>query len=182
MPESQRKRVGARPQSARPHREQSRICNLQTLLVRPWFESHPHCQISISSFAQNKKFYRGNIGQYVVERGMKLSLYRRHRRDCKAAHPEEFQFREFDERKKGWKRCMPGIYFGNSRRLLPPPKHRTMGVAFCLVTGSLQQLDGRTAIFVGRKGHAPDVGEQGRVGADSIFSRLRDFLSHNRTR
>lgn len=34
-----------------------------------------------------------------------LSLYRRHRRDCKAHHPEEFKSGEFDERKKGWKRC-----------------------------------------------------------------------------
>src|ERR1035438_3284940 len=36
---------------------------------------------------------------------MALSLYRRHRRDCKSRHPEEFRSGEFDERKKGWKRC-----------------------------------------------------------------------------
>jgi integrase len=36
---------------------------------------------------------------------MALSLYRRHRRDCKADHPEELRSSEYDERKKGWKRC-----------------------------------------------------------------------------
>jgi integrase len=52
---------------------------------------------------------------------MKLSLYRRHRRDCKAGHPEEFHSGEFDERKKGWKRCAcpifaSGTLAGHSRR------------------------------------------------------------------
>jgi hypothetical protein len=41
---------------------------------------------------------------------MALSLYRRHRRDCKAGHPEEFHSGEFDERKKGWKRCACPIF------------------------------------------------------------------------
>jgi site-specific recombinase XerD len=34
-----------------------------------------------------------------------LALYRRHRRDCKAGHAEELRSSEYDERKKGWKRC-----------------------------------------------------------------------------
>src|ERR1039457_4777563 len=41
---------------------------------------------------------------------MALNLYRRHRRDCKAGHPEEFRTGEFDERKKGWKRCACPIF------------------------------------------------------------------------
>ncbi len=36
---------------------------------------------------------------------MALALYRRHRRECKAGHPEESRTSEYDERKKGWKRC-----------------------------------------------------------------------------
>jgi integrase len=36
---------------------------------------------------------------------MALALYRRHRRDCKAGHPEQLHSSEHDERKKGWKRC-----------------------------------------------------------------------------
>jgi integrase len=52
---------------------------------------------------------------------MPLSLYRRHRRDCKSGHPEEFHSGEFDERKKGWKRCAcpifaSGTLAGRSRR------------------------------------------------------------------
>jgi|SRR5450432_3409907 hypothetical protein len=36
---------------------------------------------------------------------MAVNLYRRHRRDCKSGHREEHLSSEFDERKKGWKRC-----------------------------------------------------------------------------
>lgn len=36
---------------------------------------------------------------------MGLALYRRHRRECKAGHPEELRSSEYDERRKGWKRC-----------------------------------------------------------------------------
>lgn len=36
---------------------------------------------------------------------MALSLYRRHRRECKAGHPEQYLSTEFEERKRGWKRC-----------------------------------------------------------------------------
>ena len=36
---------------------------------------------------------------------MGLALYRRHRRECKAGHQEELRSSEYDERRKGWKRC-----------------------------------------------------------------------------
>src|SRR2546426_2420796 len=36
---------------------------------------------------------------------MPLNLYRRHRQGCEAGYPEESRSGEFDERKKGWKRC-----------------------------------------------------------------------------
>jgi len=39
-----------------------------------------------------------------------LALYRRHRRDCKSGHPEELRTSEYDERKKGWKRCECPIF------------------------------------------------------------------------
>jgi integrase len=41
---------------------------------------------------------------------MALSLYRRHRRDCKAGHTEELHTCEFEERKKGWKHCACTIF------------------------------------------------------------------------
>jgi len=34
-----------------------------------------------------------------------LHVYRRHRRDCKAGHPEDSLSSEFEERRKGWRRC-----------------------------------------------------------------------------
>jgi hypothetical protein len=36
---------------------------------------------------------------------MPLSLYRRHRQECEAGHSEESRSGEFEERKKGWKKC-----------------------------------------------------------------------------
>src|SRR5579872_6702031 len=45
---------------------------------------------------------------------MALALYRRHRRDCKAGHPEESRTSEYDERKKGWKRCECPIFLSGT--------------------------------------------------------------------
>ncbi|MGA9670510.1 MAG: tyrosine-type recombinase/integrase [Terracidiphilus sp.] len=36
---------------------------------------------------------------------MTINLYRRHRAECEAGHPEQFRSGEFEERRKGWKRC-----------------------------------------------------------------------------
>jgi hypothetical protein len=41
---------------------------------------------------------------------MPLALYRRHRRDCKGGHPENLRTSEYDERKKGWRRCECPIF------------------------------------------------------------------------
>ena len=41
---------------------------------------------------------------------MPLHLYRRHRPGCEGGHPLEFRSGEFDERKKGWKRCACVIF------------------------------------------------------------------------
>jgi integrase len=41
---------------------------------------------------------------------MGLNLYRRHRLECEAGHPEDFRSGEWEERRKGWKRCNCGIH------------------------------------------------------------------------
>ncbi|HEX2342821.1 MAG TPA: hypothetical protein VHI98_20250, partial [Vicinamibacterales bacterium] len=41
---------------------------------------------------------------------MPLNLYRRHRQGCEAGYQEESRSGEFDERKKGWKRCACVIF------------------------------------------------------------------------
>ncbi len=52
---------------------------------------------------------------------MSLALYRRHRRDCKADHKEELRTSEYDERKKGWKRCeRPIIASGTLQKYFRP--------------------------------------------------------------
>jgi len=45
---------------------------------------------------------------------MSLALYRRHRRDCKGGHTENVRTSEYDERKKGWKRCECPIFAGGT--------------------------------------------------------------------
>jgi site-specific recombinase XerD len=47
---------------------------------------------------------------------MLLGLYRRHRRDCKSDHGEELRTSEYDERKKGWKRCECPIFVSGTLR------------------------------------------------------------------
>jgi hypothetical protein len=39
-----------------------------------------------------------------------LSLYRRHRKECEASQPEECRSGEFEERKKGWRKCACFIF------------------------------------------------------------------------
>lgn len=41
---------------------------------------------------------------------MPLNLYRRHRQECEGGHPKESRSGEFEERKKGWKRCACFIF------------------------------------------------------------------------
>ena len=41
---------------------------------------------------------------------MPLALYRRHRQGCKGGHPQNSRTSEYDERKKGWKRCECPIF------------------------------------------------------------------------
>jgi integrase len=47
---------------------------------------------------------------------MALNLYRRHRRDCKADHPEDTKSSDLDERRKGWKRCECPIFVSGTLR------------------------------------------------------------------
>lgn len=39
-----------------------------------------------------------------------MNLYRRHRAECEAGHPEEFRSGEFEERREGWRRCSCQIF------------------------------------------------------------------------
>src|SRR5271163_4230354 len=41
---------------------------------------------------------------------MALNLYRRHRQECEAGLTEESRSGEFEERKKGWKKCSCFIF------------------------------------------------------------------------
>jgi integrase len=45
---------------------------------------------------------------------MSLSLYRRHRQECKGGHPHNSRTSEYEERKKGWRRCECPIFASGS--------------------------------------------------------------------
>ncbi|HEY3382579.1 MAG TPA: site-specific integrase [Vicinamibacterales bacterium] len=45
---------------------------------------------------------------------MALTLYRRHRLECEAAHPEDSRSGDWEEHRKGWKRCNCGIHLSGS--------------------------------------------------------------------
>jgi site-specific recombinase XerD len=50
------------------------------------------------------------MGQCGINSDMPLALYRRHRQECKGGHPHNSRSSEYDERKKGWKRCECPIF------------------------------------------------------------------------
>src|SRR6202050_5338754 len=55
---------------------------------------------------------------------MPLNLYRRHQRGCEARFPVESKTGEFEERRRGWKRCgcfifASGTLSGNFKRRSP---------------------------------------------------------------
>ena len=60
---------------------------------------------------------------------MALNLYRRHRRDCKAGHPEESRSGEFDERKK-WLEALqlPHICGRDASGKVPQADYRPVGM------------------------------------------------------
>jgi integrase len=45
---------------------------------------------------------------------MALNLYRRHRRECTAGHPEDSRSGEFEERKKTWRKCACPIFLSGT--------------------------------------------------------------------
>lgn len=47
---------------------------------------------------------------------MPLALYRRHRQECKGGHPHNSRTSEYEERKKGWRRCECPIFASGTLR------------------------------------------------------------------
>ena len=45
-----------------------------------------------------------------------LAPYRRHRQECEGGHPQNSRTSEFEERKKGWRRCECPIFASGTLR------------------------------------------------------------------
>jgi hypothetical protein len=80
---------------------------------------------------------------------MALNAYRRHRRECPARHPEESRSGEFEERKKGWKRCdcpifVSGTLGGKFKRQNTGNSDWVEARAFMTQRESIQAWEGST--------------------------------------
>jgi CheR methyltransferase, all-alpha domain len=62
---------------------------------------------------------------------MPMNLYRRHRQDCEAGRQAEFRSGEFEEHKKGWKRCACHIFAsGTIHHVILDELRKASGVDF----------------------------------------------------
>jgi len=82
---------------------------------------------------------------------MALNLYRRHRQDCEAGHPEESRSGEFEERKKGWRRCAcfifaSGTLAGKFRRKYTGKSDWEEAKAIAAIWEQTQSWDGEVKI------------------------------------
>ena len=84
---------------------------------------------------------------------MALNLYRRHRLECEAGHPEDLRSGEWEERRKGWKRCNCVIHVSGT--LADRFKRRTTGKktweearAYASALEAAGSWDGKTASLV----------------------------------
>src|SRR5438128_2346564 len=110
---------------------------------------------------------------------MTLNLYRRHRLECEAGRPEESRSGEFEERKKGWKRCAcfifaSGTLDGNFKRKRTDTNDWDEARA---VTTTWQQADS----WEGKLEPVPalaSVVQQPAPGRVSVADGIKVFLSH----
>jgi len=56
------------------------------------------------------------MGQRGVILDMPLALYRRHRQECNGGHEHNSRTSEYEERKKGWRRCDCPIFASGTLR------------------------------------------------------------------
>ena len=116
---------------------------------------------------------------------MALSLYRRHRRECKAGHPEQLISSEFDERKKGWKRCeCPIVLAGTLQRKF---KRVTTGQwewdAARLIAAQREAAGGWSEEAAPAQASATIAGAEDRIslerGIQAFLSERQETLSPN---
>lgn len=112
---------------------------------------------------------------------MVLHLYRRHRRDCKAGHPEDSRSSELEERRKGWKRCECDI-FGTGTFTTGKRKRRSTGrwewEAAQAISAQWEAAGGWDAV----PKQPPTVPEVAPPSRTTIKDALAAFLAHRQNR
>ena len=102
-------------------------------------------------------FHLGQIWRTIWAK--MLALYRRHRQNCKASHSHNSRSSEYDERKKGWKRCECPIFAsGTLDKVAKRQEYRSVGdedVARLIASKWGDLREGGTALS--RKSQRPDV-------------------------
>src|SRR4029450_2702584 len=94
---------------------QRAICNLQNLKEAREFESHSLRHNKINNLPRSACSQRAMACWTVTaEARMPLKLYRRHRLECEARHSEDSRSGEWEESRRGWKRCNCGIHISGT--------------------------------------------------------------------
>jgi hypothetical protein len=113
---------------------------------------------------------------------MALKLYRRHRTECEGRHPEDAKSGEFEEGRRGWKRCaclihVSGTLGGKYNRKQTGKSDWEEAKALVTLWVAADDWDGKTVAQP-----APSPNEEPQAKRITIADAGRVFLSHRERR
>src|SRR5580704_1003315 len=104
-----------------------------------------------------------------------LTVYRRHKRECKAGHPHELRTSEFDERKKGWKRCECPIFASGT--LGRDSRRQSTGKWQWESAKALASVWEATGSWITKSSPPPALGEPG-ISRITLKDAVRVYLAY----
>ncbi|SPE29606.1 hypothetical protein SBA6_1130028 [Candidatus Sulfopaludibacter sp. SbA6] len=108
---------------------------------------------------------------------MALTLYRRHRKECEGGHAEDFRSGEFDEGRRGWKKCgclihVSGTLGGQFGRKQTGKANWKEAKAVAAVWESAQPWDGQTKLAESAPS-APELAAPERLTVEHAIQAFR---------
>ena len=110
---------------------------------------------------------------------MPLALYRRHRQECKGDHPHNSRTSEYEERKKGWRRCECPIFASGTLRK-KFKRHNTGQWEFegaRVIAAALERAGSWKAVV-----EPPPPPQEGQVARSTVEDATAAFLSKCKNR
>lgn len=109
---------------------------------------------------------------------MALKLYRRHRTECEGGHPEDTRSGEFEEGRRGWKKCaclihVSGTLGGKFKRKQTGKSDWEQAKALAAAWEDADSWDGKPAVQP-----APEPPEEPQPKRITIADAIKVFLSH----